>query len=111
MSLPVTRAVVNGSLINDCLMDTGSQLTLLDSKVFRAVAPLTELRCATNLRSASGHAMTVLGKCDLPVQIISRNGPMKETLFEFLVVEGLSHNCIIGWDFLSSQGAIMNCAH
>ena len=70
LSLPITSAMVNGSIVNDCLVDTGSQLTLLDHTIFQALAPRTELRLTTDLRSASGHQMKVLGKCVLPVKLL-----------------------------------------
>ena len=104
LPLPVTRAQINGFVVSDCLLDSGSQKTLLDSQIFRIVSPQAELKPAPHLISASGHPLKALGTCSLPVTITDCDQTDNVVMFEFTVVDGLTHDCIFGWDFLQCRG-------
>ena len=106
MTLPTTRVTVNGFLVSDALLDSGSQLSLLDSRVFSVIAPNAELTPPARLLSATGHHLNAVGKCVLPVLIA--DGRTKDT--EFTVVHNLSHDMILGWDFMSENGVVLNCS-
>ena len=109
VSLPVTRASVNGFIVSDCLLDSGSQKSLIDSHLLKMIAPQAQLKPATALISASGHRMKALGICSLPVKIVAASGS-EEVHFDFTVVEGLTHDCIFGWDFLKAHRMVMECS-
>ena len=104
MTLPTTEVIVNGFLVSDALIDSGSQLTLIDSRVYSVVAPNSELTPPARLISASGHQLNAIGKCTLSVSTDNGQTVCRET--EFTVV----HNLVLGWDFLSSNSVIMNCS-
>ena len=106
MTLPTTRVTVNDFLVSDALLDSGSQLSLLDSRVFSVIAPNAELTPPARLLSATGHHLNAVGKCVLPVLIA--DGRTKDT--EFTVVHNLSHDMILGWDFMSENGVVLNCS-
>ena len=67
VTLPTTNVNINGFLVSDALIDTGSQVSLIDSRVLSVVAPNVELRPPAPLLSASGHQLNVLGTCSLSV--------------------------------------------
>ena len=102
VSLPVTRASINGYVVSDCLLDSGSLKSIIDSRDLQIIAPNVELQPPATLISASGHPLKALGSCSLPVKIAAVEGT-QELCFEFTVVEGLSHECIFGWDFFEGQ--------
>ena len=106
MTLPTTRVNVNGFLVSDALLDSGSQLSLLDSRVFSVIAPNAELTAPARLLSATGHHLNAVGKCVLSVLIA--DGRTKDT--EFTVVHNLSHDIVLGWDFMSENGVVLNCS-
>ena len=85
MTLPTTRVNVNGFLVSDALLDSGSQLSLLDSRVFSVIAPNAELTAPARLLSATGHHLNAVGKCVLSVLIA--DGRTKDT--EFTVVHNI----------------------
>ena len=109
VSLPVTRASVNGFVLSDCLLDSGSQKSLIDSNVMRIIAPHVELHPATRLVSASGHPLKALGTCRLPIKIVAE-GDNSEVDFPFTVVEELSHDCVFGWDFMQKNHVTLDCS-
>ena len=88
--LPVTRASINGFIVNDCLLDSGSQKSLVDRRLLQIIAPQAQLKPATALISASGHQMNALGSCSLPVKIAATTGS-EEVYFDFTVVESLRY--------------------
>ena len=108
MTLPTTEVTVNGFLVSDALIDSGSQLSLIDSRVYSVVAPNSQLTPPARLISASGHQLNVIGKCTLSVCTDGDDSLGREN--EFTVVHNLSHNLVLGWDFLSSNGVVMNCS-
>ena len=109
VSLPVTRASVSGFVLGDCLLDSGSQKSLIDSNVMRVIAPHVDLQPATRLISASGHPLKALGTCRLPVKIVTERGN-NEVNFPFTVVEDLSHDCVFGWDFMKENHVTLDCS-
>ena len=106
MALPVTQIVVNDFLVSDALLDTGSQISLINSRVFDVVAPNVHLNPPARLISASGHELNARGKYVLKVKPVS--GSTHDV--EFTVVENLGHDVVLGWDFLSESNAVLNCS-
>lgn len=108
VSLPVTRASVNGFVISDCLLDSGSEKSLIDSKVLEIIAPNVSLQhTKTELVSASNHALKALGTCSLPVKIVTEDG-QQEKHFDFYVVENLLHDCVLGTDFFLANRLLLD---
>ena len=108
VALPTTNITINGFVVNDALIDTGSQITLIDSRALGVVAPNAELQPPARLVSASGHQLNVLGTCTLSVEDVGADRQGKAT--EFTVVHNLLHNVILGWDFLSKHNFLFNCS-
>ena len=108
-SLPITRASLNGFLVGNCLLDSGSEKSLISASVMRVIAPGAELGRPCALISASGHKLRALGTCSLSVRVESSEDS-EEVPFEFTVVEGLGHDCIFGWDFLQLNRAVLDCS-
>lgn len=110
VTLPTTNVNINGFLVSDALIDTGSQVSLVDSRVLSVVAPNVELRPPAPLLSASGsgHQLNVLGTCSLSVGDVDVGSQTDSS--EFTVVHNLLHNVILGWDFLSKHNFLFNCS-
>ncbi|XP_062542413.1 uncharacterized protein LOC134210375 [Armigeres subalbatus] len=92
------------------LLDSGSNLTLINDSVFNSLKPkrLFPLRDPVRLRTASGEALNVRGRIYLP---FSWNGTVK--VVPTLVVPNLAISCICGMDFwktFSIQPTITDCA-
>lgn len=92
------------------LLDSGSNLTLINDAVYNTVKPkkLFPLRDPPNLRTASGEALTVRGKVYLP---FSWNGVVR--VVPTLVIPNLAINCICGMDFWKTfriRPTIVGCA-
>ena len=73
-SLPITRASLNGYLVGNCLLDSGSEKSLVNASVMRVIAPAMELGQPCSLISASGHKLRALGTCSLSVRVESAEG-------------------------------------
>ena len=53
----------------------------------------------------------VVGKCALPVTPSDNQSDTADSRdTEFTVVHNLAHNAILGWDYLSQNGVILNCS-
>lgn len=92
------------------LLDSGSNLTLINEAVYNRVKPkkLFPLPDPPNLRTASGEALTVRGKVYLP---FSWNGVVR--VVPTLVIPNLAINCICGMDFWKTfriQPTVVGCA-
>ena len=68
-SLPITRASLNGYMVGNCLLDSGSEKSLVSASVMKVVAPMAELKQPCTLISASGHKLRALGTCCLSVRV------------------------------------------
>ena len=78
------------------LWDTGSTLTLLTLKHFKRIFPLLEIqRRNTTLKSASGHKLNILGTANIPFTIEN----VTHGKFPFVIIESMTQNCILGFDF------------
>ena len=105
-SLPIVSTVVNGFQVHDCLIDSGSQLTLIDAKVLNTISPNIELNKPVRLVSASGHNLDVLGTCSLTIQMSGT----PTCVWSCCVVNDLSHDLILGFDFLQAHHVIVDCS-
>lgn len=108
VALPAVSVNINGFSVSDALVDTGSQVCLIDSRVFSVVAPNAELSPPARLLSASGHCLNALGTCRLTVERAGDSDCARET--EFIVVHNLMHDVVLGWDFLSANHVVLNCS-
>ena len=83
------------------LIDTGSELTLLNERVFNRLRKRPSLQKSNiALQSANGSEMRVKGKAILDLKIQG----MKFS-HEFVIVNDLNRTAILGRDFLISNGA------
>ena len=85
VSLPTARVTVNGFLVSDALIDSGSQTSLIDSRIFSVVAPNSILTLPARLVSASGHDLNVLGTCRLKVKIVGTDEGTEASETAFVV--------------------------
>lgn len=103
-SLPIVPCTLNDFQVSDCLIDSGSQLTLIDSKVCTTIAPNANLGEPVRLMSASRHNLNVIGTCLVMVEV--QGFPPCE--WECCVVENLTHDFIVGFDFLQANHAVID---
>ena len=61
------RIAINGFVVSDALIDSGSQVSLIDCRVFSIIAPNSTLTPPARLVSASGHELDAQGTCKLTV--------------------------------------------
>ena len=107
MKLPTTQVTINGFAVSDALLDSGSQLCLIDSRVYSVIAPNVDLLPPARLLSASGHQLNAIGTCKL---IVCTDGDKEGCETDFTVVHNLAHNLVLGWDFMSKNNMILNCS-
>ena len=81
-------------------------MTLIDAKVLNTISPNIELSKPVRLVSASGHNLDVLGTCCLTVQLSGT--PACE--WNCCVVSDLSHDLILGFDFLQANHVVVDCS-
>ena len=87
------------------LVDTGSELTLLNKRIYDSLTFKPQLkRKNISLHSANGSSMTVLGVVDLEFKIHGLKLSQ-----ETLIVSDLSRNMILGRDFLSKHKVRIYC--
>ena len=86
------------------LVDTGSAISILDREV-AAKHDLLKFAKKTeknkHYKAVNGTALKTLGKICL--QIRFPNCPLFETLQEFIIIEGTSHNLVLGMDFFTTN--------
>jgi len=88
------------------LLDSGSQQTLIRAdflKKFGSKIRPVPLDKPQRLNTANNQSMPVIGVASLPVKIEGLLMP-----FDFLVVEDLSVNCILGTDFMSFSNCVLD---
>ncbi|UYV65849.1 hypothetical protein LAZ67_3005640 [Cordylochernes scorpioides] len=96
---------INGRHV-EALIDTGASYSV-DSSNFRKTMKAIMFESPNiTLRVANNRFVAPLGKCRLRVEI---NGLQR--IFEFLVLPNCSHDAILGWDFLESSKAVIDCGH
>lgn len=90
----------------NALVDTGASKSCLSERVrshlHRVLTPLT---AGHLLRMGNGDLVQPLGYCTLPIRI----GQSHHTVI-FTVLTSCIADVILGWDFLSSADAFINCA-
>lgn len=101
---PFVAATVNGKEMK-ALVDTGSEVTVIDSKSFMALngSPVVQpIKCP--LVGANGAKIEVLGKTNLTIS--ATNCP--SSLVEVLVVKHLGSKLILGSDFLGQHSVMVD---
>ena len=89
------------------LVDTGSELSLLNKKIYDSLRQKPPLkRGGVSLHSANGSHMEVKGKILLNFKIHGQ-----KFQHEFFVVKDLTRSAIIGRDFLTKFNATIYCAY
>ena len=94
----------------DALFDTGSRTTLISASFAKALKINNDAISpapSTKLFSANLSPMKILYKARLRISL-SNTKPPVSTFFDFLVVEGLDTDVILGTDFMASLGASIN---
>ena len=89
------------------LVDTGANISILKETIFRSLpAQFRRLQKSTvRVVSATGDALNVIGKAEIPLKIGTQN--IKQ---EFTVVGNLKQSCILGLDFLRKHKINLNLA-
>lgn len=88
------------------LVDTGVAVSVISAKLCRmlrnVLRPLSDL----SLRTATAQNITPLAACTARVFI---QGVLYTV--EFVVLPSCSHDIILGWDFLATNNAVIDCCH
>ena len=93
-----TLIFANGQQV-EALADSGAYRMCLSGRIFRMMP--REIRAQLKPppeeppHSASGHAMSPLGTVELEFRLVNCPRPFR---MEFLVIEGLSHDALLGYD-------------
>ena len=97
----ITLSVNNRKRKINCLVDTGSSVTLMQEDIYKQVCTDAKrpewLSTATPLYSVSGGNLKVVGKTDFKFDNCKPQ--------EILIVKDIIHKCILGIDFLSKAKA------
>ena len=81
------------------LVDTGSAVTLIHSRVWKKLQPRYEcLEKAPRVIAANGLPLKILGQVLVDVRVASVHAS-----HHVLVAEDISHDCLLGVDFLSAN--------
>ncbi|UYV69914.1 hypothetical protein LAZ67_7001174 [Cordylochernes scorpioides] len=96
---------INGRHV-EALIDTGASYSVVSSNFRKTMKAIMFESPNITLRVANNRFVAPLGKCRLRVEI---NGLQR--IFEFLVLPNCSHDAILGWDFLESSKAVIDCGH
>lgn len=87
------------------LIDTGAAVSVLNERLSRALRKVTTPLSGFSLRTASAQPVRPSAACTARVII---QGVLY--IVEFVVLQSCSHDVILGWDFLSRNNAVINCA-
>ncbi|GFV23502.1 transposon Ty3-I Gag-Pol polyprotein [Trichonephila clavipes] len=87
------------------LVDSGASFSVISDKYrqFLKKVLFTDAK-SVMLKVVDGNFVRPIGKCVLRVRINNRELP-----FEFIVLSQCSHDVILGWDFLETSQAIIDC--
>ncbi|UYV75458.1 hypothetical protein LAZ67_13000337 [Cordylochernes scorpioides] len=96
---------INGRHV-EALIDTGASYSVVSSNFRKTMKAIMFESPNITLKVANNRFVAPLGKCRLRVEI---NGLQR--IFEFLVLPNCSHDAILGWDFLESSKAVIDCGH
>ena len=91
-------------------IDCGSGISLISDVFYRQISNKKLQRSSAKLQTANQQPLQVLGKTRLNISVhgTSRKEGKFETCFEFHVTEGLSHEVLLGMDFLETYNAIID---
>lgn len=87
------------------LVDTGAAVSVIAAKLCRSLRKVTTPLSGLSLRTASAQPVTPHAACTVRVLI---HGIVY--IVECIVLPTCSHDVILGWDFLSSHKAVIDCA-
>ena len=97
---------IAGQTVN-FLLDTGACASIIDKKLLNKIcdqgATILTNGSVQFVETIAGQKVPLLGKVEIPVKI---NGVLYRSCFQ--VVQGLSHNAILGQDFLQAYGAVID---
>ena len=87
------------------VVDTGAAVSVISEQLRLQLRKVTTPFSAISLRTASAEPIDPLGACTVRVSI-------DDALYhiEFVVLPRCSHAMILGWNFLSSHDAVIDCA-
>lgn len=100
----VIEVAIEG-ILTLALVDTGAALSAIDARLCRKIGKVTTPLSGLSLRTANAQHIEPSGACTARVVI-------QEDLYviEFIVLPSCSHDVILGWDFLATHHAIIDCA-
>ena len=92
------------------LCDTGSSITLMDELIWNKIKDNTYTLEAVNyaVRSATKHALEILGQIKLNFCLLNRKGNWQQFTFTVMVARNLSKPVILGMDFFHAHRALIN---
>lgn len=87
------------------LVDTGAAISVMSHKFCRSIRKVTTRPSGFSLRTASAQHIQPVAACTARVLI-------QDAIYtvEFLVLASCSYDLILGWDFLSHNHAVIDCA-
>ena len=87
------------------LCDTGSSITLMDELIWNKIKDNTYTLEAVNyaVRSATKHALEILGQIKLNFCLLNRKGNWQQFTFTVMVARNLSKPVILGMDFFHAH--------
>ena len=97
-------AIIEGHEVQ-VLVDTGAAVSVMSENFRRRIGKVLISETGPILQVASGGCVSSMGRCVSRVEI---NGLLH--LIEFVVFPTCSHDVILGWNFLESSAALINCA-
>lgn len=86
------------------LVDTGAAVSVIDAKLCRKLRKVTT-PLDMFLRAANGEPVRPIAACTARLKIAEDH-----YIVEFIVLSSCSHDIILGWDFLSRNRAVIDCA-
>ena len=96
--------VIEGIAVR-ALVDTGAVVSVISEKLCRSLRKVTTPLTNLALRTATSHYITPSAQCTARVVIQDVRYAVK-----FVVLPRSSYDVILGWDFLSTHQALVDCA-
>jgi hypothetical protein len=95
------------------MIDSGSALSIIDKDIWKAMNNKQELKKVPySLRSVTQHTLEILGQQQITLRLFGRKrGRFRDYKIQVLVARGLTHNAIMGLDFMKKYNAEISFAN
>ena len=94
------------------LVDTGAQVSAISQKLFEQLALHMNLEIEPsslcNASTAAGNKMPILGQTQIAFNILNGKKRCYRSVYKFQIIPGLSHDLILGIDYLTKHKAKMD---